>query len=85
MKDKRKRAAWVRAKLYLREMTAADISRKMQPPVTPRMVQMVIGGVKTSRRVQEAVARSLGMKFETVWGKAPHPKPPSGREEEDKG
>lgn len=84
MKGKRKRAAWIYAKLYLRRISAADVARDMDPRVSPEMVQQVIRGVKTSRRVQEAVAKALRMKFEKVWGEAPSPQPPPTRGEGEK-
>lgn len=38
--------------------------------VTPGTVSAVVNGKRKSKRVQTAIAEELGMKYETLWGKA---------------
>lgn len=66
MKADYRRGAWIYYQLRLRELTAAELARRLG--VSREMVSQVINGVKKSRRIQEAIVAAIGMSFEVVWG-----------------
>ncbi|TSK07927.1 MAG: helix-turn-helix domain-containing protein [Geobacter sp.] len=57
----------VKAKMVLKDISQSSIATELD--VTPGTVSAVVSGKRKSKRVQEAIAKKLGIKYETLWGK----------------
>lgn len=51
--------------MVLKGITGVDIANKLG--ISPTTVYVVIGGYGKSRRIQQAIAKLLGMKVEELW------------------
>lgn len=58
----------VKAKMVLKKISQTHIAEKLG--VTPGTVSAVVNGKRKSKRVQVAIAEELGVKYETLWGRA---------------
>jgi len=58
----------VKAKMVLRNISQTSIAEKLN--ITPGTVSAVVNGKRKSRRVQEAIAEELGIKYKALWGKS---------------
>jgi len=74
----------IRAELVRAKVTHSAIARSLKPPVTPRAVGLVIEGLSTSRRIQEAIASAISVGVREIWPAAPRkPGRPKSREIEN--
>lgn len=48
-------------------ISQAEIARSVTPPVTPKMVNLVIYNQTASHRVRMAVAQAMGVDIRLVW------------------
>lgn len=75
-KTKAERAAWIFYQLRLREISAAAVGRKMNPPVSKRVMSYVVNAPANRlsealvRRVRQALAEAVGLEYEALWGAA---------------
>lgn len=51
--------------MVLKGITGVDIAKKLG--ISPDTVYVVVGGYGKSRRIQEAIAKALGMPYEELW------------------
>jgi Ner family transcriptional regulator len=58
----------VKAEMVLKRVSQTQIADSLG--ITPGTVSAVINGHRKSKRVQRAIAEALGLKYETLWGKA---------------
>jgi transcriptional regulator with XRE-family HTH domain len=57
----------VKARMVRKKISQALIANKLE--LTPGTVSAVVNGKRKSKRVQEAIAEELGVKYETLWGR----------------